>query len=100
MPGWLDSGCRPMASRTARPPCLARCERSTAVVARMAAELELDPRAALAALTAADMVHTDPATGMVSVAYPFSGRITLHRVALAGGPTVQAMCALDALGIP
>jgi len=73
---------------------------ATAVVARMAAELELDPRAALAALTAADMVHTDPATGMVSVAYPFSGRITLHRVALAGGPTVQAMCALDALGIP
>jgi hypothetical protein len=71
---------------------------ATAVVARLAGELE--PRAALAALAAADVVHTDPATGMVSVAYPFSGRFTLHRVALAGGPTVQAMCALDALGIP
>jgi len=71
-----------------------------AVVARLAADLELEPRAALAALAAADVVHPDPATGLVSVAYPFSGRLTLHRVELAGGPTVQAMCALDALGIP
>ncbi len=71
-----------------------------AVVARMAAELEVDPKAALVALAAADVVHTDPATGMVSVAYPFSGRPTPHRVELAGGPTVHAMCALDALGIP
>jgi hypothetical protein len=71
-----------------------------AVVARTAAELGLDPRAALVALAAADVVHTDPATGRISVAYPFSGRPTSHRVALAGGPTVSAMCALDALGIP
>jgi alkylmercury lyase-like protein len=71
-----------------------------AVVARLAAELGLDPRAALAALAAADVVHTDPATGRISVAYPFSGRPTPHRVELAGGPTVYAMCALDALGIP
>jgi len=71
-----------------------------AVVARLAAELDLDPQAALAALAAADVVHTDPVTGSISVAYPFSGRPTPHRVELAGGPTVQAMCALDALGIP
>jgi len=71
-----------------------------AVVAHLAAELALDPRAALAALAAADVVHTDPATGRISIAYPFSGQPTPHRVALAGGPSVHAMCALDALGIP
>jgi hypothetical protein len=71
-----------------------------AVVARLAAELELDPRAALAALAAADVVHTDPATGRISVAYPFSGQPTSHRVQLAGHPIVSAMCALDALGMP
>ena len=71
-----------------------------AVVGRLAAELELDPQAALAALAGIDLVHTDPATGTVSVAYPFSGRPTPYRVELAGGPAVFAMCAIDALGIP
>jgi Alkylmercury lyase len=70
------------------------------VVAGLAAELGLDPRAALAALAAADLVHTDPATGSITVAYPFSGRPTPFRVELAGGPAVFAMCAVDALGIP
>jgi hypothetical protein len=70
------------------------------VLDQLAAELELDPRAALAALAAADLVHTDLATGHVRVAYPFSGPPTPHRVELADGPTVYAMCALDALGIP
>jgi hypothetical protein len=70
------------------------------VVGRLAAELELEPQAALAALAVADLVHIDPGAGTVSVAYPFSGRPTLHRVELADGPTVHAMCALDALGIP
>ena len=70
------------------------------VVAVLAAELELDPPAALATLAAADLVHTDPATGSLTVAYPFSGRPTPYRVDLAGGPAVFAMCAVDALGIP
>lgn len=70
------------------------------VVGRMAAALQLDPQAALAALEAVDLVHADPAAGRVRVAYPFSGEPTVHRVALADGPTVFAMCALDALGIP
>jgi Alkylmercury lyase len=70
------------------------------VVAGLAAELGLDPRAALAALAAADLVHADPATGSMAVAYPFSGRPTPYRVELAGGPAVFAMCAVDALGIP
>ncbi|HZD03199.1 MAG TPA: alkylmercury lyase family protein [Actinomycetes bacterium] len=69
-------------------------------VASMAAGLGLDPREALRALAAADLVHTDPTTGQIVVAYPFSGRPTSHRVELAGGPVVAAMCALDALGIP
>jgi hypothetical protein len=70
------------------------------VVAGLAAELGLDPPAALADLAAADLVHTDPATGTIVVAYPFSGRPTPYRVDLAGGPAVFAMCAIDALGIP
>jgi Alkylmercury lyase len=70
------------------------------VVGQLAAELALEPRAALAVLGAADLVRTDPATSRVSVAYPFSAVPTSHRVELAGGPTVYAMCALDALGVP
>ena len=47
-----------------------------AVVGRLAAELELDPSAALTALVAVDLAQADPATGAISVAYPFSGRPT------------------------
>jgi alkylmercury lyase-like protein len=71
-----------------------------AAVADMAVELGLDPDQALVVLAAADLVHRDPAGGTIGVAYPFSVRRTLHRVEPAGGPTVFAMCALDALGIP
>jgi hypothetical protein len=70
------------------------------VASRLAAELELDPQSALAALAAADLVHTDLAAGRVRVAYPFSGTPTAHRVELTDSPPVYAMCALDALGIP
>jgi Alkylmercury lyase len=69
------------------------------VVGRLAAELHLEPLAALAALATADLVHLDPAASRVMVAYPFSGAPTFHRVTLAGAATVHAMCALDALGI-
>jgi hypothetical protein len=71
-----------------------------AAVGRLAAALCLEPQAALAALAGADLVHLDPAAGRVRVAYPFSGAPTAHRVTLADGPTLHAMCALDALGIP
>jgi hypothetical protein len=70
------------------------------VVAGLAAELGLDPPAALAALAAADLVHSDPAIGTIVIVYPFSGRPTPYQVELAGGPAVFAMCAVDALGIP
>ena len=72
----------------------------TSGIGGLAAELGLEPPAALAALAAADLVHTDPATGTIAVAYPFSERPTPYRVDLAGGPAVFAMCAVDALGIP
>ena len=70
------------------------------VVGRLAAALCLEMQASLAALATADLVHLGPAAGRVGVAHPFSGAPTAHRVTLAGGPTVYAMCALDALGIP
>ena len=42
----------------------------------------------------------DPATGAIVSLYPFSGVPTPHRVTVAGGRPVSAMCAIDALGIP
>ncbi|WP_020388707.1 alkylmercury lyase family protein [Kribbella catacumbae] len=60
--------------------------------------LGADPDDALASLSEADLVHT--ADGSVTVAYPFSGTPTPHRVEFDGGPTTWAMCGADALGIP
>jgi hypothetical protein len=53
---------------------------------------------ALDELAAADAVHV--VDGVVTVAYPFSGIPTPHRVELDGLPAVYAMCAIDALGLP
>jgi Alkylmercury lyase len=39
------------------------------------------------------------ADGEITVAYPFSGRPTAHRVRFPGGHEVDAMCAIDAVGI-
>lgn len=68
-------------------------------VQQKADALGLDPRPACAELATADLVHLDE-TGRVAVAYPFSGVTSGHRVQLADGPSVWAMCAIDALGIP
>ena len=66
-------------------------------VRQAAADRGLDATA-LEQLDAADAVHlTD---GIVTVAYPFSGTPTPHRVELDGLPAVWAMCAIDALGLP
>jgi hypothetical protein len=51
----------------------------------------------LSELHARDVVRLDEHGG-IRAAYPFSGRPTAHRVAIAGGPTVWAMCT-DALGM-
>jgi hypothetical protein len=45
-------------------------------------------------------VHRNPGDRAIAHAYPFSDEPTSHRVQLAGGPQVYAMCAIDALGIP
>jgi len=62
-----------------------------------AAEAGLDA-SAVNELAAADAVHIS--NGVVTVAYPFSGTPTPHRVELDGLPAVYAMCAIDALGLP
>lgn len=62
-----------------------------------ASKLSLDPGEAIARLAAADLVHV--AGNSVTVAYPFSGAPTAHRVRPSNGQPVWAMCALDALGV-
>lgn len=66
-------------------------------VRQAAGELGLDA-AAVDELEAADAIHLS--NGVVTVAYPFSGTPTPHRVELDGLPPVYAMCAVDALGLP
>lgn len=61
-------------------------------------ELGLEPGAAISVLAGEDLVHLDT-DGEIKVAYPFSGQPTRHRVLLAGGHEVDAMCAIDALGM-
>ncbi|MBF6439609.1 alkylmercury lyase family protein [Nocardia cyriacigeorgica] len=52
----------------------------------------------LARLHDGDVIRLDGAGGIAS-AYPFSATPTGHRVQISGGPTVHAMCAVDALGV-
>ena len=68
-------------------------------LAPIAARLDLAVDAALADLAASDLVIPGD-DGEIHVAYPFSTTPTGHQVELTGGPTVFAMCAIDALGIP
>jgi hypothetical protein len=63
-----------------------------------AAELRLGLEQVCEKLAAEDLVHFDP-VGEVVVAYPFSGRPRGHRVLIDGLRWVEAMCAIDALGI-
>jgi hypothetical protein len=76
---------------TAEPP-------SSGATRAIALELGLDPDDALAALARDDLVHTD-GDGRPVVAYPFSARDRGHRVLIDGIHEVEAMCAIDALGI-
>jgi hypothetical protein len=73
--------------------------RPSSVEVRAAAEqLGLEPDSALETLAREDLVHRG-ADGEIAVAYPFSGRPTTHQVRFPGGHEVDAMCAIDALGI-
>jgi hypothetical protein len=71
---------------------------TAAQLAEQARALDLDPEAALETLAREDLVHTDGG-GAVLVAYPFSARPRGHRVTIDERRTVEAMCAIDALGI-
>lgn len=46
-----------------------------------------------------DLVHHDPSSGEILVAYPFSARPRGHSVLIDSTHRVEAMCAIDALGI-
>ena len=73
--------------------------RPTSIEMRIAAkQLGLQSESALETLAREDLVHRG-ADGEIAVAYPFSGRPTAHRVRLRDGHEVDAMCAIDALGI-
>jgi hypothetical protein len=52
----------------------------------------------LASLKARDLVVLDAGSGRIAGAYPFTDRDTEHRVRL-GDRTLNAMCAIDALGV-
>ncbi len=58
----------------------------------------LDLHDALAVLVRDDLVHADE-NGRPVVAYPFSAQARGHRVLVDGNQRVEAMCAIDALGI-
>jgi Alkylmercury lyase len=57
-----------------------------------------DADVALTELQQHDVIQLDE-DGLIWAAYPFSGRPTQHLVTIDDGPTVYAMCAIDALGM-
>jgi len=100
-----------IAGRQARPPAPLRdlhravlrrfLETGAAPTARWVRQTALDTgldASAVDELQAADAIHVS--NGIVTVAYPFSGIPSPHRVRLDGLPPVYAMCAIDALGLP
>ncbi|MDQ3381370.1 MAG: alkylmercury lyase family protein [Actinomycetota bacterium] len=73
--------------------------RPSCVDVRAAAErLGIEADSALETLAREDLVLRS-AVGEITVAYPFSGRPTAHRVRFPSGHEVDAMCAIDALGV-
>jgi hypothetical protein len=71
---------------------------STVETRAEAGRSNLDLERAFATLTREDLVHLGD-DGEITVAYPFSGRPTAHRVRFPRGQQTYAMCAIDALGI-
>lgn len=59
-----------------------------------------EAEALVQALERRGSIHRNPGDPAITYAYPFSNEPTLHRVRLAEGPEVYAMCAIDALGMP
>ena len=65
----------------------------------LASELGLQIEDALDLFAKLDLVHHDPTSGEILVAYPFSARPRGHSVLISSAHRVEAMCAIDALGI-
>ena len=65
-----------------------------------AKQLDIELSEALDQLVSVDLIEAEPATARLLGAYPFSAIPRGHKAQLAGGPTVEAYCAIDALGIP
>jgi hypothetical protein len=78
-------------TRAGSPPVDALCDR--------ASELGLQIEETLDLFARLDLVHHDPAGGEIIVAYPFSARARGHSVLINSTDRVEAMCAIDALGI-
>ena len=64
-----------------------------------ASALDLQIEETLERFATLDLVHHDPGTGEILVAYPFSARPRGHSVLIDSTRRVEAMCAIDALGI-
>jgi hypothetical protein len=75
------------------------CVPSTAELAVLAGENDASAQQVLSRLHEADMIRLG-ASGDIESVYPFSVSPTPHRVRIASGARVYAMCAVDALGIP
>src|SRR5215210_2163416 len=71
---------------------------SDAELREAAERLGIEAERGLETLAREDLVHRG-LDGEITVAYPFSGWPTAHRVRFPGGHEVDAMCAIDALGI-
>jgi hypothetical protein len=71
---------------------------SSGEVRAAAGRLGLNAKDAPATLAREDFVHRGR-DGEITVAYRFSSRTTAHRVRFPSGHEVDAMCAIDALGI-
>jgi alkylmercury lyase len=65
----------------------------------IAAGIGVDVAEGLERLAERDLAHCGQ-DGRIRVAYPFSGEPTGHRVQVRDRPSMDAMCAVDALGIP
>ena len=78
-------------ARGARPEVDELCDR--------ASELDLQIEATLVNFATLDLVHHDPASGEILVAYPFSAQPRGHAVVIDRKHRVEAMCAIDALRI-
>jgi hypothetical protein len=71
---------------------------STTELNEVAAEFDWSARQILDRLHASDVIRLD-ASGRIDSVYPFSATPTPHRVQIADGAQVYAMCAIDALGM-